>query len=91
MRYIRRLVAVFLVAIVCLFMFIGGVSVNEQKAEKTIPQNFFEMSIEELMQVEIAALEVSPEDFFEMSIEELMEVEIAIQADYSAVVLPMAA
>ena len=91
MRYIRRLVAVFLVAIVCLFMFIGEVPVNEQKAEETSPKNFFEMSIEELMEVEIASLETNPRNFFEMSIEELMEEEIAKQADYSAVVLPLAA
>ena len=91
MRYIRRLVAVFFVAIVSLFLFIGEVSVNEQKTKETKPQNFFEMSIEELMEVEIAVLETSPKDFFEMTIEELMEVEIAKQADYSAVVLAVAA
>ena len=49
------MLAVLLVAVVWLFMFSGGVSVNEQKAEETNPKNFFEMSIEELMEVEIAA------------------------------------
>jgi hypothetical protein len=55
MRSIRQLLAVLLVAMVWLFIFSGGVSVNEQKAKEASPKNFFEMSIEELMEVEIVA------------------------------------
>lgn len=68
----------FLVILFVAFAFNGLLFV--QKSRQVEQVDFFEMSLEELLTVEIAMVDepdVSRANFFEMSIEELMTIEVS--------------